>query len=65
MPSAEIKVNQRYCNLLSETFEKYKDIIVISKRYNSDDEEVNTKKRETFNTSCDFIQAQNKDKRKF
>ena len=29
MPPAETKVNQRYCKLLSETFEKYKDINVV------------------------------------
>ena len=39
MPSAETKVNQRYCTLLSETFEKYKDINVVPRNIRENDDE--------------------------
>ncbi len=37
MPPSEKRVNQRYCKLLCETFEKYKDIDLIPSKIKADD----------------------------
>ena len=39
MPPSEKGVNQRYCKLLCETFEKYKDIDFIPSKAIADDKE--------------------------
>ena len=37
MPPSEKRVKQRYCKLLCETFEKYKDIDLIPSKIKADD----------------------------
>ena len=65
MPSAEKRINLRYSKLLSETFEKYKDIDVISKRSSSkEDKKENTVKGKTVLTKKTIIELKTKSETK-
>ena len=52
MPPAEKAINQRYINLLSETFEKYKIIDIMSSKIKDDDNEKHDMVNETVEKVC-------------